>query len=146
MSRVPKLLIINGPNLNLLGKREPDIYVQQTLDDIETILSGRYHPHRAELEFFQSNVEGEIINKIHEAHALQLSGIIINPGAYTHYAIGIHDAIKAISVPVIEVHISNIHAREEFRQKSVIAPAAIGQISGLGVKSYMLAVEYFLLD
>ena len=139
-------IVLHGPNLNLLGKREPDIYGQQTLDDIETNLSSRYHAHRAEHEFYQSNIEGEIINKIHEAHALQLNGIIINPGAYTHYAIGIHDAIKAISVPVIEVHISNIHAREAFRQQSVIAPAAIGQITGLGVKSYMLAIEYFLLD
>jgi 3-dehydroquinate dehydratase-2 len=146
MSRLPQLLIINGPNLNLLGKREPDVYGDQTLEDLEVILSSRYQGKRAELEFFQSNVEGEIINKIHEAHQNQITGIIINPGAYTHYAIGIHDAVKAITVPVIEVHISNIHAREEFRQKSVIAPAALGQISGLGFKSYMLAIEYFLLD
>lgn len=146
MSPIPKLLIINGPNLNLLGKREPDIYGSQTLDDIELIITSRYPKERVDLEFFQSNVEGEIINKIHEAHQNQIQGIIINPGAYTHYAIGIHDAIKAITVPVIEVHISNIHAREEFRQKSVIAPAALGQISGFGVKSYMLAIDYFLLD
>ncbi len=142
--RKQKVVIINGPNLNLLGQREPEVYGQDTLDDLEEFLTVKY-ADKINLEFYQSNIEGELVNKIHEAFKLQYDGIIINAGAYTHYSLAIHDALKSINVPSIEVHISNIHNREEFRKNSVIAPATVGQISGFKLKSYALAVEYFLM-
>ena len=133
-----KVLLIHGPNLNMLGKRDPAIYGERTLEDVNTFVASYFK--KVELEFFQSNVEGEIINKIHEADGV-FSGIVINAGAFTHYSYAIRDAIDAVSVPVVEVHISNIAAREEFRHKSVIAPVVMGSIAGLGVYGYVLAVQ-----
>lgn len=135
-----KLLIINGPNLNMLGKREPEIYGGRTLDDINADLK-RTFEGRAELAFYQSNCEGDIITAIHECTA---DGIVLNAGAYTHYSYAIHDAIRSVSVPVVEVHLSNIYRREEYRHKSVIAAACIGSICGFGEDSYRLGVEALL--
>ncbi|WAM34682.1 type II 3-dehydroquinate dehydratase [Caldicellulosiruptor morganii] len=135
-----KVLIINGPNLNLLGIREKNIYGTISYNELLKIISKKASELGLDVVFFQSNHEGEIIDRIHRAPEENMDGIIINPGAYTHYSYAIHDAIKAVSLPTIEVHISNIHAREEFRQKSVIAPACIGQISGFGIKSYIIAL------
>lgn len=140
-----KLLILNGPNLNRLGKREPSLYGQETLTDIEEKLSAIASSHRVHLSFFQSNIEGELIDKIHEADDNDTTGIIFNPGAYTHYSIALRDAVASINVPVIEVHITNIHSREPFRQTSVIAPVCIGQLSGFGTDGYELAMQAFLL-
>lgn len=135
-----KYIVINGPNLNMLGTREPEVYGMSTLADLETGIKKRASELGVETDFFQSNTEGEIINKIHEAYK-KYNGIIINPGAFTHYSYAIYDAIACIDTPVIEVHISNIHKREEFRRKSVTAPACVGQICGLGFKGYELALE-----
>lgn len=132
-------IVINGPNLNRLGVREPDIYGSQTLDDLETSLSEVSRQIRCKIELRQSNHEGAIIDWIHEAEDLY-DGIVLNAGAFTHYSYAIRDAIGSVSVPVIEVHISNVHAREEFRNHSVIAPAVKGQIVGLGFYGYTLAV------
>lgn len=137
-----KILIIHGPNLNMLGIREPNIYGSTTLDELNKSLKQQIIGKNVELDFFQSNIEGEIINKIHESYFDKIDFIIINPGAFTHYSYGICDAISSTNLPVIEVHLSNIHKREEFRKKSVIAPVCIGQISGLGIASYSLALEY----
>ncbi len=136
-----KIQIINGPNLNLLGKREPGIYGEMSFDDYLGQISANYPD--CELSYFQSNHEGAIIDKIHET-GFTFDGIILNAGAYTHTSIAILDAIKAVNTPVIEVHISNIHTREEFRHKSVIAQACKGSIIGLGLASYDLAVRFFL--
>lgn len=135
-----KILIINGPNLNMLGIREPEIYGNETLETIEQELQNYVEDKDVILEFFQSNHEGEIIDKIHSAYG-NTHFIIINAGAYTHYSIAIHDALKAVGIPTIEVHLSNIYKREEYRQKSFIAPAAIGGIHGFGKYSYKLAVD-----
>jgi len=135
-----KVLVINGPNLNLLGIREKDVYGSVSYEDVLKSISQKAQELGFEVEFFQSNHEGSIIDKIHSAYYEKVDAIIINPGAYTHYSYAIHDAIKAINIPTIEVHISNIHAREEFRHKSVIAPACTGQISGFGIKSYIIAL------
>ncbi|ACM60792.1 3-dehydroquinate dehydratase [Caldicellulosiruptor bescii] len=135
-----KVLVINGPNLNLLGIREKNIYGSVSYEDVLKSISRKAQELGFEVEFFQSNHEGEIIDKIHRAYFEKVDAIIINPGAYTHYSYAIHDAIKAVNIPTIEVHISNIHAREEFRHKSVIAPACTGQISGFGIKSYIIAL------
>lgn len=140
-----KLLILNGPNLNRLGKREPDIYGAETLEDVERKLEAAATEHGVELAFFQSNVEGALIDKIHEAEEVGLDGIVFNPGAFTHYSIALRDAIASIQVPVIEIHISNIHSREPFRQTSVIAPVCVGQLSGFGTDGYALAIQAFLL-
>lgn len=137
-----KLLIINGPNLNMLGKREVDLYGELTYDELCQKISDFAKQHNVEVDFYQSNVEGEIINKIHSAEGIY-DGIIINPGAYTHYSIAIYDALRSIQIPAIEVHLTNIYSREEFRRKSVIAPACVGQISGFGYYSYILAIFYF---
>lgn len=136
------ILIINGPNLNLLGKREPSIYGDSSFDSFFQEIQTNYKTE-CQLSYFQSNHEGEIIDKIHEV-GFNFDGIVLNAGAYTHTSIAIHDAIKAVTTPVIEVHISNIHTREEFRHKSMIAPACKGAIVGLGLFSYRLAVEYFI--
>lgn len=136
-----KILILNGPNLNLLGRREPSIYGSLTFEEFFTSLGNKYKT--IELEYFQSNVEGEIINKLHEV-GFNFEGIIFNAGAYTHTSIGIGDAIKGIETPVVEVHISNVHAREEFRHNSYIAPNAKGVIAGFGLQSYELALLSFL--
>ncbi|MEK5070461.1 type II 3-dehydroquinate dehydratase [Sporosarcina sp. FSL K6-1508] len=141
-----KLLILNGPNLNRLGKREPGIYGAKTLEDVERNLDKIASLEGVELGFFQSNSEGALIDKVHEAEDVGLDGIIFNPGAFTHYSIALRDAVASVSVPVIEIHISNIHSREPFRQKSVIAPVCIGQLSGFGTDGYELAFHAFLLQ
>jgi 3-dehydroquinate dehydratase-2 len=141
---VKRLLVINGPNLNLLGQREKDIYGNETLEDIGRKMDAEAQRINMEMKFIQSNHEGEIIDSIHDARG-KFDVIIINPGAYTHYSIAIRDAIKAVKIPVIEVHISNIYSREEFRSKSVIAPVCTGQISGFGWKSYLLAMNAAVL-
>ena len=136
-----KLQIINGPNLNLLGLREKDVYGDQSFDEYFKKLQSKFS--NIELLYFQSNVEGELINKIHEI-GFDCDGIIINAAAYTHTSIGIGDAIKSISTPVVEVHISNTFSREEFRHKSYISSHAKGVILGFGLKSYDLAIASFL--
>lgn len=133
-----KILLINGPNLNRLGVREPGIYGMQTLSDLEQRMQDLGNQHGIKIDCFQSNHEGAIIDHLHEADSLY-EGIILNPGAFTHYSYAIRDAIASISVPVIEVHISNVHAREEFRHQSVTAPVTKGQIVGLGLYGYELA-------
>ena len=132
--------IINGPNLNLLGKREPSVYGNQSFEEFFEALERRFAT--LNLSYFQSNVEGEIINKLHDV-GFTFDGIILNAGAYTHTSVAIHDAIGAIKTPVIEVHISNVYAREEFRHKSLITSKCVGIISGFGMESYALALEYF---
>ncbi len=136
-----KLIIINGPNLNLLGKREPEIYGNKTFNDYFTSLQKKYPEHK--IEYFQSNIEGELINKLQEV-GFSYDGIIFNAAAYTHTSIGLGDAVKAIKTPVVEVHISNVNAREDFRHKSFIAPNAKGIIAGFGLQSYDLAIASFL--
>lgn len=136
-----KIIIINGPNLNLLGKREPEIYGSETFTDVFKNLQDQF-PH-VELSYYQSNIEGELIDKLHEV-GFDYDGIILNAAAYTHTSIGIGDAVKGIETPVVEVHISNVHAREEFRHLSYIAPNAKGVILGFGIKGYELAIESFL--
>ncbi|WP_196889303.1 type II 3-dehydroquinate dehydratase [Aureivirga sp. CE67] len=138
-----KLIIINGPNLNLLGKREPEVYGSQTFEDYLYILMKEYQTKKIELEYFQSNGEGELIDKIHEV-GFSYDGIILNAGAYTHTSIAIADAISAITTPVIEVHISNVHKRESFRHHSYLSPNVEGIIIGFGLKGYKLAIESFL--
>ena len=137
-----KIQIINGPNINLLGKREPSIYGGQSFDEYFEELK-HFYPS-VEFAYFQSNVEGEMINKIHEV-GFEYDGIILNAGAYTHTSIALQDAIRAVMTPVIEVHISNVHKREEFRHKSMISCACAGVICGFGLHSYRLAVEAFLM-
>jgi 3-dehydroquinate dehydratase II len=139
-----KILVIHGPNINLLGTREPEHYGSVTMSEINERLSGIAVQVGAFIEFFQSNVEGEIVNKIQEASKGGFTKLIINPAAYTHTSVAIRDAISATKIEAIEVHLSNIHKREDFRQKSLTAPACIGQISGLGAKSYELALKFFL--
>lgn len=136
-----KILVLNGPNLNLLGKREPEIYGAQTFEEFFEQLRKKYLD--VELEYFQSNVEGELINKLHEV-GFSYKGVIFNAGAYTHTSVAIGDAIKGIETPVIEVHISNVHSREDFRHVSYIAPNARGVIAGFGLQSYELALQSFL--
>jgi len=136
-----QLLILNGPNLNILGIREKEIYGHQSFDSFFENLSFKFPDIK--LDFFQSNIEGEIINKLHEV-GFSYDGIILNAAAYTHTSLAIADAVKAIKTPVIEVHISNIFARETIRHTSLIAPFCVGSISGFGLKSYELAVRSFL--
>lgn len=136
-----KILILNGPNLNLLGKREPEIYGNLTFEVYFSALKKKYPS--IELFYFQSNIEGEIIDKLHEI-GFDYNGVILNAGAYTHTSVAIGDAVKGIETPVIEVHISNVHAREEFRHISFIAPNAKGVIAGFGLQSYELAIDSFI--
>jgi 3-dehydroquinate dehydratase-2 len=136
-----KLIIINGPNLNLLGKREPEIYGSESFEDYFKELQSKFK--EVTLSYFQSNIEGELIDKLHEV-GFKYDGIILNAAAYTHTSVGIGDAIKGIKTPVVEVHISNIHAREEFRQHSYISPNASGVLFGFGLKGYELAIDSFL--
>ena len=138
-----KFLIINGPNLNLLGQREPGIYGQENYQSLCERLRAFAAAHGASAECFQSNHEGAIVDAIQAAQGVY-DAIVMNPGAYTHYSIAILDALKAVSVPCVEVHISNIHQREEFRHRSVTAPACVGQICGLGLYGYEAAMGYFL--
>lgn len=138
-----KILLLNGPNLNRLGKREPGIYGTETLKDLEDRIMAVGAEAQMNVICFQSNHEGELIDKLHEAEDNGFDGIIFNPGAYTHYSYAIRDAIAGIECPVIEVHISNVYERETFRHKSVIAPVSMGQIAGLGLIGYELALEAF---
>ena len=137
---MPRILVLHGPNLNLLGTREPEIYGSTTLDDINTMIAARAAEAGIETAFYQSNHEGDLVDAIQQANH-KFDFIIFNAAAFTHYSIAIRDAIAAIDVPVIEVHLSNIHQREEFRHTSVLAPVAMGQICGLGVESYLAALE-----
>lgn len=134
-------LVLHGPNLNLLGQREPEVYGELTLDDIDRQLKQLATELEVELIIEQLNGEGEMIERIHQALEEEISGILINPAAYTHYSIAIRDALAGVELPIVEVHLSNIHAREEFRQQSVIAPVAAGQICGLGIDSYLLGLR-----
>lgn len=136
-----KILTIHGPNLNLLGSREVDIYGEINLDSINKELERRAKEKKIKLETFQSNHEGEIVDKIGKAQNEGFDCIILNPAAYTHTSIAIRDAVSAVKIPVIEVHLSNIYKREEFRHKSMISPVSMGQISGFGAHSYYLALE-----
>ncbi len=136
-----KILVIHGPNLNLLGKREPETYGTLTMEEINAKLSELAPSLSAQLEFYQSNIEGEIVNRIQAALAEGCAGIVINPAAYTHTSVAIRDAISAVKLPVVEVHISNIHKREDFRHKSLTAAVCIGQICGFGVDSYLLGLR-----
>jgi len=135
-----KILFLNGPNLNLLGRREPDVYGTTTLASIEKNVRERAKTLKAEIDFRQSNVEGELVGWIQEAKG-KFDVIVLNAAAYTDTSIALRDAIAAVGVPTIEIHLSNVHAREEFRHKSVIAPVCCGQITGFGEKSYILAAE-----
>ena len=137
---MPRILVLHWPNLNLLGTREPEIYGSTTLDDINEMIAERAAEAGIETAFYQSNHEGDLVDAIQQANH-KFDFIIFNAAAFTHYSIAIRDAIAAIDVPVIEVHISNIHQREEFRHTSVLAPVAMGQICGLGVESYLAALE-----
>jgi len=139
------ILIINGPNLNMLGKREPHLYGDMTLDEINRKILDYAQKKNIEVEFFHSNIEGEIINKIHQSVGF-FNGIIINAGAYSHTSIAIRDAIASINIPVVEVHISNIFKREDFRHHSYIAPVCAGSVLGFGYLGYVLSLEYFILS
>jgi 3-dehydroquinate dehydratase-2 len=136
-----KILVVNGPNLNMLGIREPDTYGKMTLKDIYTLMEKRAKEYNFEIEFFQSNHEGAIVDRIQESYK-KVDYIIINPGAFTHYSIAIRDALLSVGIKTIEVHLSNIHSREEFRKKSVISDIALGQIIGFGYHGYLLAIEF----
>lgn len=135
-----KILVINGPNLNLLGEREKNIYGNLTLAHINDLIKDEFKNYPVHIDFFQGNCEGGLINKIHESRH-EYGGIVINPGAYSHYSIAIMDAIKSINIPVVEVHLSNIYNREEYRRKSVTAAACVGVISGFGHYGYIMAVN-----
>ncbi len=139
-----KILVINGPNINFLGIREKGIYGEQSFEYLLHLLEDKARKEKIEIETFQSNGEGEIIDRIQKAYYDEVDGVIINPGAYTHYSIAIRDALASIEVPKIEVHISNVHKREEFRHISVTAPVCTGQVVGLGLQGYLLAVDYLL--
>ncbi len=134
-----KILFLNGPNLNLLGTREPDKYGSQTLEDIENFVRSESKQYDIEIDFYQSNIEGEIVDKIQQAKGVY-DGIVLNPAAYTHTSVAIRDALLAVRIPTVEIHLSNIHTREEFRKTSLTAPACIGQITGFGANSYKLGL------
>lgn len=137
-----KILIINGPNLNLLGQREPDIYGAETLQDLEQSLKGNYP--EVDLTFLQSNHEGALIDKIHQAQGID--GFVINAGAYTHTSVAIRDALAGMNIPFVEVHISNVYAREDFRHHSYLSPIAKAVICGMGFKGYHFAIDFLLND
>jgi 3-dehydroquinate dehydratase-2 len=136
-----KICLIHGPNLNLLGIRDPEVYGQDTFDDVNRKIKDRARTLEVETRIYQFNSEGEIVDCIHEAMKWQAEAIIINPGAFTHYSYAIREAIASVRLPAIEVHITNIHAREEWRRRSVIAPVCSGQILGFGTNSYLLALQ-----
>ena len=139
---MPRILIVNGSNLNLLGKREPEVYGTKTLDELNNELIQIAHQLEIEVEFFQSNSESELIDFIHKK-GFEADGLIINPGAFTHYSYALRDAISGVGIETVEVHISNVYAREEFRHKSVIAPIVAGQLVGFGLYGYAMALSYF---
>ena len=136
-----KIMVLNGPNINFLGIREKEVYGSQNYEEMCQYIK-RNIKKEIELEIYQSNIEGELINLIQKAYFDKFDGIVINPGAYTHTSIALYDAIKSVNIPTVEVHISNIHKREEFRHKSFTAAACIGQICGLGSDGYILAIEF----
>lgn len=138
-----KILVIHGPNLNLLGEREPEVYGRTSLADIDKRLAGLAEERGIEIQTMQSNSEGAIVDAIHEARTWA-GGLILNPGAYTHYSLAIRDALRAVRLPAVEVHLSNVFAREEFRHRSVIAPVCIGSVCGFGRQSYELALNGLL--
>jgi len=141
-----KIVILHGPNLNMLGIREPTVYGADTLTEVNEKISAYVDGKNLsiELEFFQSNHEGALIDRIHEAYRAGVAGIIINPGGYTHTSVALRDAVSAVAIPVVEVHLSNVHAREEFRHHSYIAPVAIGQVAGFGPSGYLMALDGLL--
>ena len=136
-----KILVIHGPNLDLLGKRETNIYGTATLKEINTQLSALAKKHKIQLSFFQSNHEGQIVDTIGKAKKKSFAAILMNPAAYTHTSVAIRDAVAAVNLPAVEVHLSNIYAREDFRHTSLIAPVCKGQITGFGAQSYLLGLE-----
>ncbi len=138
-----KFLVIHGVNLNMTGIREVSVYGSETLDDINNYIKESLKDLDVTIDFFQSNIEGELVNKIHSANGVY-DGVVINPGAFTHYSIALRDAISSVSVPFVEVHMSNVYKREEFRQKSVTAPVCTGQITGFGKLGYVLGIKSFL--
>lgn len=139
------MMVIHGPNLNLLGTRKPEIYGKKTLNEVNSEILCYAKENNIKVEIFQSNSESEIIDLLHKSkETFQSQGIVLNPAAYTHYSYAIADAVEAIDIPVVEVHLSNIHGREEFRRKSVIAPFAMGQVSGFGGHGYILAMDALL--
>jgi 3-dehydroquinate dehydratase-2 len=141
MATLPKVYVLNGPNLNLLGLREPEVYGADTLDDIAGRLEDQARGLGVEIDMRQSNHEGHLIDWLHEAQAQGARAVILNPGGYTHTSVALHDAVKAIDVPVIEVHLSNPQARESFRRRSLVAPVAKGSIAGFGAAGYELALD-----
>ena len=141
----PRILVLHGPNLNLLGRREPEIYGRTTLADIHTVMEARGRAAGVQIESYQSNSEGELIDRVQAASAEGIEFVIINPGGYTHTSVALRDALAAVAIPFIEVHLSNIHARESFRQHSYFSDLAVGVICGLGAQGYELALEAALL-
>ena len=137
-------LVLHGPNLNLLGTREPEVYGHETLEDINRQLTDLGRELGVNLVFFQSNHEGALIDRIHAARTEEIAGMVINPGGLTHTSVALRDAITAVAIPTVEVHLSNVHAREEFRRHSYLAPVVLGQIAGLGAFGYQLAVRGLL--
>ena len=139
-----KILVLNGPNINMLGIREPDIYGKSTYKDLQNMIDAWARANYVKVSEYQSNHEGDLIDKIQEAYFNKVDGIVINPGAYTHTSIGILDALKAVSIPTVEVHISKVNEREDFRKISVTKPACIAQISGHGAKGYFMGIDMLL--
>lgn len=137
-----KLLVINGPNLNFLGIREPNVYGKETYEDLCNLINNYCQEQNIEVEIFQSNHEGALVDKIQEAYFQKVDGIVINPGAYTHTSIALLDAVKSVSIPTVEIHISNLNQREDFRQVSYVGMACIKRISGLGLNGYIEAIKY----
>lgn len=146
MSKKTKILVLHGPNLNMLGKREKNVYGKTSLEKINSELRKKAKDLNVDLEIKQSNIEGELVSFIQKASKSRIKGILINPAAYTHTSVAIRDALLAVKLPTVEVHLSNIYKREEFRHKSLIAPVAVGQISGFGKESYLLGLRALVIN